>query len=44
MWIRSQFLASQDRMMAPLSEQERETLKSLLTRVIKAGMVEAGDP
>ena len=42
LWIRSQFLAAQDRLMAPLSDQERETLKSLLTRVIKAGTREPG--
>lgn len=37
--IRGSILAAQDRVMAPLSNSEREMLRDLLTRVIKAGAV-----
>jgi class 3 adenylate cyclase/DNA-binding MarR family transcriptional regulator len=35
--------ATQDRIMAPLSDDERETLQDLLARVIKANEAKAGD-
>lgn len=40
--MRAGVLAAQDRIMAPLSDGERETLRDLLTRVIKAHEVKAG--
>ena len=39
--LRLEVIAAQDRLMAPLSEHERETLKDLLARVIKASAVHA---
>jgi class 3 adenylate cyclase/DNA-binding MarR family transcriptional regulator len=36
-------LAAQDRVMAPLSDREREMLIDLLTRVIKVGISDAGE-
>ena len=39
--LRLALIATQDRLMAPLSEDERETLKDLLARVIKASAVHA---
>jgi hypothetical protein len=34
-------IVAQDRLMAPLSDQERETLKDLLRRVIEANVSRA---
>jgi adenylate cyclase len=36
MLIRTEFLAAQDRVLTPLSDREREILKDLLARIIKA--------
>jgi DNA-binding MarR family transcriptional regulator len=36
MRLRSALIVAQDRLMAPLSDQERETLKDLIRRVIEA--------
>jgi DNA-binding MarR family transcriptional regulator len=41
--LRPAVIAVEDRIMAPLSESERETLKDLLARVIKANEVNAAD-
>jgi DNA-binding MarR family transcriptional regulator len=38
--FRSRFLAAQDRVMAPLSDRERETFKDFLMRLIKANAAE----
>ena len=40
--LRPVIRAVQDRIMAPLSDREREVLIDLLARVIKAGDVKAG--
>jgi class 3 adenylate cyclase/DNA-binding MarR family transcriptional regulator len=40
LWFRTRFLAAQDRVMAPLSDRERETFKDFLSRVIKANAAE----
>ena len=36
-------ISAQDRVMAPLSDREREMLIDLLTRIIKVGNIKAGD-
>jgi DNA-binding MarR family transcriptional regulator len=43
LWFRTRFLAAQERVMAPLSDRERETFKDFLTRVIKANAAEDGE-
>jgi adenylate cyclase len=43
MRIRLAFIATQDRVMAALSDHERETLKELLRRVIKANAARSSD-
>jgi len=40
--LRPAIRAAQDRVMAPLSDREREMLLDLLARVIKAGDLKAG--
>jgi len=41
--LRPAVIAAEDRVMAPLSQIERETLKDLITRVIRANEVKAAD-
>jgi hypothetical protein len=40
--LRSAVMVAQDRLMAPLSDHERETLKDLLRRVTEANANRAG--
>jgi class 3 adenylate cyclase/DNA-binding MarR family transcriptional regulator len=42
LWFRTRFLSAQDRVMAPLSDRERDTFKDFLTRLIKANAADDG--